>query len=87
MGLLAKLESCLADSVPSRAASGLMALGWLLLLHLLADLAVALYRCTAINPLLTDTFARGADAGPVSGCCAFGCSPEKARSRGGWPVS
>ena len=35
-----------------------MALGWLLLLHLLADLAVALYRCTAINPLLTDTFAR-----------------------------
>lgn len=34
-----------------------MALGWLLLLHFLADLAVALYRCTAINPLLTDTFA------------------------------
>lgn len=34
-----------------------MALGWLLLLHSLADLAAAVYRCAAINPPLTDLLA------------------------------
>jgi hypothetical protein len=37
----------------------MFALGWLLVLHLLADLAVALYRCAAINPPLTDLLAGG----------------------------
>jgi hypothetical protein len=34
-----------------------MALGWLLLLHSLADVAVGVYRCAAINPPLTDLLA------------------------------
>jgi hypothetical protein len=41
----------------SRRQRRLMALGWLLLLHSLADVAVGVYRCAAINPPLTDLLA------------------------------
>ena len=45
--------------IETRRGRRMFALGWLLVLHLLADLTVAVYRCAAVNPPLTDLLAGG----------------------------
>jgi len=45
--------------IETRRGRRMFALGWLLVLHVLADVTVAVYRCAAVNPPLTDLLAGG----------------------------